>query len=578
MQKNVPKYTPDWVPTVEYWAETSKRDVRYAWCNDRRTLLWFANQRAIEYHPALVRTEHPDRVTHLVLDLDPPDVGAFDVAVRVAHLVRRALAEVDLEGAVKTSGAKGVHIFVPIDTDATMEDAAAATRAIAARTERLDPEIATTAFMKEDRGGKVFVDSTRSGGATVIAAYSPRVPAGVPVSYPVSWDDLTRVALGDASRSTPATCTRRERPMAGRCLASSARRARRRGPRHSGRPGGGDARGQAASRARRTTVCGGQPGRWGCETGGRVTRTYSMIDFERDRGGSSGEPLRRPRASSRPADVGDIRHARRVKIRSCTRICIALLPARRAGRGGQPDPLHQPRGDPARPNAAVAVRRRPRQRDARARSAAARLPNRHRRPPSWTCTICRTTQQVPHAGRFDCENCQVAQPAREACNEIRSRRERKTNWRCGAAATTGHRRRVARGTSSARAAKPARLSAPTSIIIAPASSRLGYARLRGQGQYSPSSPGSGGRAVRGAIVSEPAAARAGRHPQVLVMVVAIRLVMSASPLAGMALSVRKIELEMSISPRRLLRGSERRVDWPTSPKSCTGTSTSTSAR
>ena len=197
MQKNVPKYTPDWVPTVEYWAETSKREVRYALCNDRRTLLWFANQRAIEYHPALVRTEHPDKVTHLVLDLDPPDAGAFGMAVRVAHLVRRALADVELEGAVKTSGAKGVHIFVPIDTEATMEDASAATRAIAVRAERLDPEIATTAFMKEDRGGKVFVDSTRAGGATVIAAYSPRVRPGVPVSFPVPWDDLDSVAPGD---------------------------------------------------------------------------------------------------------------------------------------------------------------------------------------------------------------------------------------------------------------------------------------------------------------------------------------------------------------------------------------------
>ena len=197
MQKNVPKYTPDWVPTVEYWAETSKREVRYALCNDRRTLLWFANQRAIEYHPALVRTEQPDKVTHLVLDLDPPDAGAFGMAVKVAHVVRRALADVGLEGAVKTSGAKGVHIFVPIDADATMADAAAATRAIAARTEQLDPAIATTAFMKEDRGGKVFVDSTRAGGATVIAAYSPRVRPGVPVSFPVPWDDLDAVTPGD---------------------------------------------------------------------------------------------------------------------------------------------------------------------------------------------------------------------------------------------------------------------------------------------------------------------------------------------------------------------------------------------
>jgi DNA ligase D len=197
MQKNVPKYTPSWVQTVQLWAEASKRDVSYALCNDRRTLLWFANQRAIEYHPALARVERPDRMTHLVLDLDPPDTDAFSMAVGAAHLVRQALADVGLVGAVKTSGAKGVHVFVPIDEAAPPEDAAAATRAIAARAERLDPGIATTAFIKDDRGGKVFVDSTRVGGATVIAAYSPRVRPGVPVSFPVAWDDLDDVAPGD---------------------------------------------------------------------------------------------------------------------------------------------------------------------------------------------------------------------------------------------------------------------------------------------------------------------------------------------------------------------------------------------
>ena len=202
MQKNVPKYTPQWVPTVRFWAETSKREVSYALCNDRRTLLWFANQRAVEYHPTLVRADRPDRVTHLVLDLDPPAADAFSMAVRAARLVRQALADVGLEGAVKTSGAKGVHVFVPIDDQAPLDDAAAATRAIAARAERLDPEIATTAFVKEDRGGKVFVDSTRVGGATVIAAYSPRVRPGVPVSFPVGWDDLDDVAPADFTLHT----------------------------------------------------------------------------------------------------------------------------------------------------------------------------------------------------------------------------------------------------------------------------------------------------------------------------------------------------------------------------------------
>src|SRR5438270_9809113 len=109
MQKNVPKYTPPWVRTVTLWAESSKRDVTYALCEDRRTLLWFANQRAVEYHPTLVRADRFDRVTHLVLDLDPPDApgsGSFAMAVAAAHLVRRALDELGLAGAVKTSGAK----------------------------------------------------------------------------------------------------------------------------------------------------------------------------------------------------------------------------------------------------------------------------------------------------------------------------------------------------------------------------------------------------------------------------------------------------------------------------------------
>ena len=197
MQKNVPKYTPSWVHVVKLWAEASKREVSYALCNDRRTLLWFANQRAVEYHPTLSRVGQPDHPTHLVLDLDPPVGDSFSMAVQAAHLVRHALDDLGLEGAVKTSGAKGVHVFVPLAGHVSMDDAAAATRAIAVRVERLDPDIATTAFMKEDRGGKVFIDSTRVGGATVVAAYSPRVRPGVPVSFPVAWSDLDQVAPRD---------------------------------------------------------------------------------------------------------------------------------------------------------------------------------------------------------------------------------------------------------------------------------------------------------------------------------------------------------------------------------------------
>ncbi|MFD0904970.1 DNA polymerase domain-containing protein [Actinomadura sediminis] len=193
MQKNLPKYTPDWVRRVTLWAESSRREVSYALCEDRRTLLWFANQRAVEYHPPLMRVDAPDRPTHLVLDIDPPEGGGFAVAARAAHLVRRALADSGLAGAVKTSGAKGVHVFAPLDGRTPVEDVAAATRALAARAERLDPALATTAFIRDDRAGRVFLDSTRAGTGTVAAAYSPRVRPGTPVSFPVPWDDLDAV-------------------------------------------------------------------------------------------------------------------------------------------------------------------------------------------------------------------------------------------------------------------------------------------------------------------------------------------------------------------------------------------------
>ncbi len=175
--------------------------ISYALCNDRRTLLWFANQRAVEYHPTLFRVDQVDRPTHLVLDIDPPGPDAFGLAVRAAHLVHQALDDAGLASAVKTSGAKGVHVFVPV-TSATTEEVAAATRALAARAERLDPTIATTAFVREDRAGKVFLDSTRAGGATVVAAYSPRVRAAAPVSYPLDWDELDDVSPGDFTLHT----------------------------------------------------------------------------------------------------------------------------------------------------------------------------------------------------------------------------------------------------------------------------------------------------------------------------------------------------------------------------------------
>lgn len=200
MQKNLPDYAPEWIPHTDVWSEASHRTVHYPLCEDRRTLLWLANQRAIEYHPALV--DNNGRQSELIIDLDPPEGADFDAVIMVAAAVHEVLDRCQLQAAVKTSGSKGVHIVVPVDASHTVTDIAAATRALAAQTAELDPEHATVAYVKDERGGKVFVDSTRAGGATIAAVYSPRARPGLPVSFPVSWAELPEIGPSDFTVDT----------------------------------------------------------------------------------------------------------------------------------------------------------------------------------------------------------------------------------------------------------------------------------------------------------------------------------------------------------------------------------------
>jgi bifunctional non-homologous end joining protein LigD len=241
IQRDVPKGAPEWVRTVATWSDRAHREVHQVLCEDRRTLLWLGNQRAVELHVPFSRVDD-EQPTGLVLDLDPPDGADFAVVVATALLARRALADAGLTGAVKTSGSTGLHVVVPVHgspaedvaaatralADAGLtgavktsgstglhvvvpvhgspaEDVAAATRALAARTAALDPELATTAYVVAERGDRVFVDSTRSGRGTIAVAYSPRLRPGLPVSTPVGWEELS--AWDDATGIRPGTVT-----------------------------------------------------------------------------------------------------------------------------------------------------------------------------------------------------------------------------------------------------------------------------------------------------------------------------------------------------------------------------------
>ncbi len=248
MQKNVPKYTPEWVRTVSMWAEASHREVHYALCNDRRTLLWLANQRAVEYHPTLGLAGNIYRPTHLVLDLDPPD-DDFAKVVAVAHLVRQALSDNGLTGAVKTSGAKGVHIFVPIDDSAPVDDVAAATRALAARAEATRPKHRDDGVHRPGprRQGVRRCDARRWGHGR--GGVQPTPAAGHSGVLP---GRLVRTRFDFARRLHGAHGHYRTRGPPGvdgvdATGAAIARRTDRVRPHHSRRPGGGDARRKAAS-------------------------------------------------------------------------------------------------------------------------------------------------------------------------------------------------------------------------------------------------------------------------------------------------------------------------------------------
>ncbi len=203
MQKNLPSYAPESIATLEITTQDGKRVVHYPVCNDRETLLWFANQRAVEYHPTLFRGL-AIRCPHTPGGRPGPARGsdAFARAVEAAVLVREVLSDAAMAAVAKTSGAKGVHVVVPLAPGCSALDVAAATRAVAARAERLDPKRTTTAFVVEERGGKVFLDATRAGGATVVAAYSPRARPGVPVSFPLAWDDLADASPAEFTIST----------------------------------------------------------------------------------------------------------------------------------------------------------------------------------------------------------------------------------------------------------------------------------------------------------------------------------------------------------------------------------------
>lgn len=188
-QKECPAYAPDWVET--YAVSHSRKVINYIVCNDTATLVWLANQGCIEVHcwtSRLGAVDHPDLA---VMDLDPSEGVPFEVVLKVARLFRRALEEFGLKGYPKTSGASGLHIFIPILPIYTYPVVTATMKFLAELVMQTYPDGATVERSIPKRRGKVYLDYLQNGrGKTMAFQYGLRPVPGAPVSAPLNWAEV----------------------------------------------------------------------------------------------------------------------------------------------------------------------------------------------------------------------------------------------------------------------------------------------------------------------------------------------------------------------------------------------------
>ncbi|QMU66967.1 non-homologous end-joining DNA ligase [Streptacidiphilus sp. P02-A3a] len=192
-QKRVPKDLPEWIPTARI-TFPSGRPADEMCPSELGAVIWAVNRGCLTFHPWPVRAADTDRPDELRIDLDPQPGTDFADAVRAAHELRAVLEGFGLRGWPKTSGGRGLHVFVPIEPRWDFVEVRRATIAIGRALERRLPERVTTAWWKEERGERIFVDYNQMArDRTMASAYSIRPFPNAPVSAPLRWEELDSV-------------------------------------------------------------------------------------------------------------------------------------------------------------------------------------------------------------------------------------------------------------------------------------------------------------------------------------------------------------------------------------------------
>lgn len=192
-EKNAPKYRPEWVKTAPIWSEGNRRTVYYVLANDLATLVWLANLAALELHPSLALANDITCPTEMVFDLDPGPPANLVQCCQVGLWLREIFEHFGLRSFPKTSGSKGLQIYVPLNTPTTYNATKTFAHALAQLLEQEHPEMVVSDMKKTLRTGKVLVDwSQNDEHKTTIAVYSLRAREHPTVSTPVTWEDVER--------------------------------------------------------------------------------------------------------------------------------------------------------------------------------------------------------------------------------------------------------------------------------------------------------------------------------------------------------------------------------------------------
>lgn len=203
-EKRCPSYRPDWVQTATVWSDRHDSEIHYCLANDLPSIVWAANLGDLELHTFLAKQQNVEQPTMVVFDLDPGPPANIIQCVQVAQWLKAELDELGLKSFPKTSGSKGLQIYIPLNSSITYEETKPFARTMAERLTRAHPDLVIAKMEKRLRAGKVFVDwSQNDSHKTTVCAYSLRAKEHPTVSTPVTWDEVASASKKrDAARLT----------------------------------------------------------------------------------------------------------------------------------------------------------------------------------------------------------------------------------------------------------------------------------------------------------------------------------------------------------------------------------------